>query len=157
MRMKHLTGLNVVVFVAAVGSLTAPAGPSPARVAARPAVGGVAARPRMLNTKWIYVADFGTGKVTVWSPRGKLHKTFFVKGHANAVAVNRKRWLYALGGFSEVNVFERGATTPFERFFQSACGSLSGLAAGDDGTLYVTTQSCEGSSYFGGVYVFPPG
>ena len=154
--MKHVIRLAIVVGWS-FGSLAAIAAASPASASRQPTVEGVAG-PRILNTKWIYVADFGTGNVTVWSPRGKLHKTFPVPGGANAVAVNRKRWVYTLGDYSAISVFERGATQPFLQFAPPyECYSLGGLAAGYDGSLYVASTACEGSSSFGGVWVFPPG
>jgi hypothetical protein len=112
-------------------------------------------RLRGRNTEWIYVADAGNGNLTAWSSRGKLLNTLYVEFGANAVAVNRKNWVYALGGYMEINIFKPSATIAFAKFSPpDDCYSLVDLSVGYDDTLYVTTGEC-GS--VGGVWVFPPG
>lgn len=119
-------------------------------------------QPDASTKKLIYVADYNTGVVSTYGPDGKFLRSISGLNTPISVAVDRHESIYVMEQLTgTINVYHHNQNKPYRviavPYYDFECAALSGLSVGFNGTLYVAFRSCEGSSFFGGVLVYPPG
>jgi hypothetical protein len=118
--------------------------------------------PDAASKKLVYVADYGTGILSVFGPDGRFRRSIKNLNSPISVAVDRQKSIYVMEQLiGTINIYHHDSSKPFRQIFTPyyafECAALSGLSVGIDGTLYVAYKSCEASSFFGSVLVYPPG
>jgi hypothetical protein len=109
------------------------------------------------NSKLLYIARYSYGDVQIYDSR-TLTLIGTISGFTNprGVAIDSQRNVYVVDqGSNAVNVFHRGATTPFETL-DDPDGLIIQVAVGKDGTAYVSNEYSL-SLGNGNVVEYPPG
>jgi hypothetical protein len=100
--------------------------------------------------------------VSTYGPDGKFLRSITNLNSPISVAVDRHESIYVMEQLTgTINVYHHNQDKPYRvlavPYYTFECAALSGLSVGFNGTLYVAYQSCEESSFFGAVMVYPPG